>query len=236
MQIMYDYPALRSQTLVLEGALRTNRSRGFDANRIRLTRPLRPAGLEVNKTFLRRWDTQDEYMYRVEGDFPVCRRGFLSEPMPGPELASGAAREATRQPGTETINGRTAIRWTREDYPSRQQVYVDAATGVPFALVDEFFEELGAADPPAMEYPGQDPAGVPVPEPPSATAGTWAPVMTYVFETLAVGPPATWPLSAEQRSRLWAVPPPWREDNRTLCVRHQGGWPYLHAFHHFLRV
>lgn len=191
----------------------------------------------MNKTFLRRWDTQDEFMYRDKGDFPVCRRAFLSEPMPGPELAIHARKEAVKRAGTTQHNGRAVYQWTRQEYPARQQIYVDVETGVPFSVMDEFFEEIGAADAPDLEYPGQDPATRPVKDPPSPTANTWVPVMTYTFETMVVGPPESWPLPAGTTlDTLWLVPPPWRRDNRTKCHRHQGGWPYLHLFHHFLRV
>lgn len=35
------------------------------------------AGLEAGKTFLRRWDTRDEYCHRGDA-YAECRRGFLS--------------------------------------------------------------------------------------------------------------------------------------------------------------
>jgi hypothetical protein len=33
-------------------------------------------GFEVNKTFLRRWDTKNEYCYRRDR-YPECRRAYL---------------------------------------------------------------------------------------------------------------------------------------------------------------
>jgi len=35
------------------------------------------SGLEANKTFLRRWDTQDEYCVRAD-EYAECRRAFMS--------------------------------------------------------------------------------------------------------------------------------------------------------------
>lgn len=44
-------------------------------------------GYEANKTFLRRWDTQDEYAYRFD-EYIECRRAFLSASTPGRQLRS----------------------------------------------------------------------------------------------------------------------------------------------------
>jgi hypothetical protein len=166
-------------------------------------------------------------MYRTGGDFPVCRRAFLSEPMAHPGLSTSGARLLA---GSWTVNGRTARKWLVEDYPSRQVIAVDEATGVPLSLTDEFFEEPGVGAPLPLDYSDMDVAQAEVPEPPTQWANTWAPVMTYTWESLHVGPPETWPV---HQPVSWEVPHPYSHRN---CVRHMGGWPPLHAFHTYLRT
>ena len=54
--------------------------------------------------------------------------------------------------------------------------------------------------------------------------GKWVSVMTYSFESIELGEP---------NITNFEIPFPWDHDT---CIRHIGGWPYIHAFHHFLRI
>lgn len=40
------------------------------------------SGFEANKTFLRRYDSKDEYCFRFD-EYAECRRAYLSEQLPG---------------------------------------------------------------------------------------------------------------------------------------------------------
>ncbi len=138
--------------------------------------------------------------------------------------------------------------WVRRDGPSRQRIFVDIETSIPLSVTDDYLEEVGTeggADPDAAATPRNEGKGeinahiekdasvnseaVPAPSSSSPTAPSshkykWVPVMTYSWERIEVGEP---------QLSLFDIPPPW---NHSTCTRHIGGWPSIHAFHHFLIV
>lgn len=52
----------------------------------------------------------------------------------------------------------------------------------------------------------------------------FVPIMTYDFLDFELVVPA---------ETVFTLSPPWNDEN---CSRHIGGWPYIHLFHHYLRV
>lgn len=193
-------------------------------------------GFEVNKTFLRRWDSKQEYVYKY-GDFAQCRRSYLSEPIPLPSFDTRLVhlpRSLTNEtntrilqtyfsrvsphytlpllrPGTFTLQNRECSLYLRKDGTSRQKIYIDNKLQLPISITDEFYDTSLSQD---TNTHTKD----------TRTSGTWVPVMTYTFESIELGEP-----SGDE----FTVPFPW--DHQT-CSRHIGGWPYIHAFHHFLRI
>ncbi len=137
------------------------------------------------------------------GPFAQCRRAYLSEPMAPPSLPSATAE---LRPGTYSVAGRSCRLWINKDGPARQRIYVDAETGLPLSVTDEYWEE---------------------------GPRRWAAVTTYTFEALLVlsAPPAD---KESEVGGAFEIAEPWGEHEG--CSRHIGGWPSIHAFHHFLRV
>ena len=63
----------------------------------------------------------------------------------------------------------------------------------------------------------------------STEDGVSTPLLTYEFSDIALGDP----LSTSRDEKLFDVPPPFEY---RACTRHVGGFPYIHIFHHFVRI
>ncbi|CAM9559731.1 unnamed protein product [Scytosiphon promiscuus] len=148
-------------------------------------------GLGAGKTFLRLYTLNMEYMIR-EGQYPACRRSYLGEIMPLPELPSTASFQ-----GMQMVDGVLCEHWFQNDGVSRVHIYIDMAARVPRRLTEETMRKDAAA----------------------------VPVVTYDFSGLSLGP---------QAPELFDLPEPYLP--REACDLHVGGFPYLHLFHHYLRV
>jgi hypothetical protein len=105
----------------------------YEAKRV-LVRSLE--GFDSGSTFLRRFDKRQEYQL-LDGDVADCRRSFLSEELPLPELPSTLELAEERS----EWGGRAARKWTTSDEFSRVTVWQDADTGVALAVTDEGMDE-----------------------------------------------------------------------------------------------
>jgi hypothetical protein len=56
----------------------------------------------------------------------------------------------------------------------------------------------------------------------------WVATMTWIWSSIVVGP-----LPADLHARAFSIDEPF---SHKTCARHIGGWPYIHAFHWFLRI
>ena len=155
-------------------------------------------GNEAGKSFIRRYDQKREYAIRG-GEFAECRRSYLGEPLPLPELPTGGVEFV----GTEDVNGVAAEHWLQDLGDERIHIYQTAAGArdgggmLPIRLLDE-----------------------------SVFDGKAEPLMTYDISYESLGPRAD--LSAGD----FALPANY---THKACTMHVGGFPYIHAFHHFLR-
>ena len=104
-------------------------------------------GFHVNKIFLQRYDTKNEYLIRT-GDFPECKRSYLSEEMPLPALPSQTAEYE----GTESIDGVVCDHWVESQADSRIHIYMTTADGAPFQLIDEYVASDTKLSEPVMTY------------------------------------------------------------------------------------
>jgi hypothetical protein len=131
------------------------------------------------------------------------------------------ANTATLQPGVYDTNGRSTRMWINRDGPARQKIFVDVETGIPLSVTDEYFEEAdsdgGGGGGGGGGGTGAAGAG--------KAKGRWVSVMTYSWEHIAVGQPD---------EAAFEIAQPWGAHD--ACARHVGGWPYIHAFHTYLKV
>ena len=63
----------------------------------------------------------------------------------------------------------------------------------------------------------------------STEDGVSTPLLTYEFSSVALGDPQ----STSRDVKLFDVPAPFEH---SVCTRHVGGFPYIHIFHHFVRL
>ena len=92
------------------------------------------AGYEAAKSYLRRYDQNNEYMIRKP---PIhdCKRSHLAEIMPFPELpGAGFVRE-------EMMNGTLCNYFLHEDFDTRIHMYFRKTDGAPLKLIQESVEE-----------------------------------------------------------------------------------------------
>ncbi|CAM9274823.1 unnamed protein product [Ectocarpus sp. 4 AP-2014] len=148
-------------------------------------------GLNAGKTFLRLYGSKREYMIR-DGEYPACRRSYLGEEMPTPELPRTASFK-----DMQVLEGLMCEHWVQDDGVSRVHIYIDSATQAPRRLREETVHENASA----------------------------VPLVTYDFMDLNIAP---------QAPELFLLPEPYIA--REACDLHVGGFPYLHLFHHYLRV
>ncbi|KAA0159241.1 hypothetical protein FNF31_04970 [Cafeteria roenbergensis] len=102
-------------------------------------------GFDAGSTFIRHYDRRWEYRV-TSGEFSDCRRAFLSEDLPEPELPSSL--ELVN--GDGEWEGRPASEWRTESDHARVTVWQDAASGLPVAVTDEGFN--GTAMVPLMTH------------------------------------------------------------------------------------
>lgn len=88
------------------------------------------AGYEAAKTYIRRYDSKNEYMVRLD---PIndCKRSYLGELMPFPDLPDS---KFIKQ---EMVNGILCNYFLHEDYDTRIHIYMEVASGAPYRLVQE---------------------------------------------------------------------------------------------------
>eukprot|EP00752_Nemacystus_decipiens_P001465 g1441.t1 len=99
------------------------------------------AGFNAGKTFFRLYGSKEEYMIR-EGEYPTCRRSYLGETIPPPELPRTASFQ-----DTQILEGSTCEHWVQDDGVSRIHIYIDSATQVPRRLTEETIRGDTAAVP-----------------------------------------------------------------------------------------
>lgn len=146
------------------------------------------AGYEAAKYYIRRYDTKNEYMIRLQ---PIddCKRSYLGETMPFPDLSSSTYIK------DEVIDGIMCSYFLHEDHDIRVHMYLATTDNAPVKLIQESVEN-----------------------------GISVPLLTYQFSDVYVG----------ELDQSWFELPekfPHKE-----CVRHVGGFPYIHLFHYFVRA
>lgn len=146
------------------------------------------AGYEAAKYYIRRYDTKNEYMIRLQ---PIddCKRSYLGETMPYPDLSDALYVKE------EVIDGIPCSYFLYEDHDIRVHMYLAKSDNAPVKLIHESVEN-----------------------------GISIPLLTYQFSDVYVG----------ELDQSWFELPdkfPHKE-----CVRHVGGFPYIHIFHYFVRV
>jgi hypothetical protein len=92
------------------------------------------AGYEAAKIYIRRYDTNQEYMVRLP---PIndCKRSYLGEVMPFPDIPD------SRFVKEEVINGVDCNYFLHEDFETRVHIYLDSRTGAPVRLLTESVED-----------------------------------------------------------------------------------------------
>lgn len=84
-------------------------------------------GYEAEKTYIRRYDNENEYMIRAP---PIddCKRSYLGEKMPYPDISESVfLRE-------ERIDGLLANHFVFEDYETLIHIYLEKSSGAPILL------------------------------------------------------------------------------------------------------
>ena len=143
-------------------------------------------GYEAAKFYIRRYDTNNEYMIRLP---PIndCKRSYLGELMPFPDIPN------TIYVKQELINGAKCNYFLYEEFETRVHIYL-TEEGSPVRLIQE-----------------------------STANDESTPLLTYDYFDVIVGPPS---------ESMFELPQPF---DHISCVRHVGGFPYLHIFHHFVK-
>lgn len=161
-------------------------------------------GYQAGRIYLRRYDAKKEYMIRGMGISPDCRRAYLGEPMPQPNILP----EDFGFGGHETIGGGVcpgmapaercdAEHWVHDAVETRVHIWAvrtSADSAIPVRLRNDFIGPKGNA----------------------------LSLMTYEFMDLHLSPPS---------QESFSLPLPLSHDS---CERHIGGFPYIHAFDHYL--
>jgi hypothetical protein len=101
-------------------------------------------GYEAAKTHIRLYDQDEEYMVRPE---PIndCKRAYLGEIMPFPELPSN-----NKFISTESVNGILSYYFLHVDFETRIHQYFEVRTGAPVRLMIETTEN--DVDTPLLTY------------------------------------------------------------------------------------
>lgn len=88
------------------------------------------AGYEAAKLYIRRYDLDNEYMIRLP---PIedCKRSYLGENMPFPELPLAEFKKE------EEIKGIDCNYFTHSEYNTKIHFYLDKSSGAPVRLIQE---------------------------------------------------------------------------------------------------
>ena len=91
-------------------------------------------GYEAAKTYVRRYDTNNEYMVRHPpiGD---CKRSYLGEIMPFPDIPE------TKYLGNRLIDGVSCDHYIHKEHNIVAHIYMDEDTGKPVQLTQSSIEE-----------------------------------------------------------------------------------------------
>lgn len=145
-------------------------------------------GYEAAKFYIRRYDRKHEYMVRLP---PIddCKRSYLGEPMPEPDLSEAIFQRS------EHIDGTLCNYFLHVEHNVRCHIYLRASDNAPVQLRQESI----------------------------MANGTIVPLLTYEYSDVFLGP---------QSDTWFELPAPHSHDS---CVRHLGGFPYLHIFHYFVK-
>jgi hypothetical protein len=108
--------------------------------------------------------------------------------------------------GSVMIEGVKCNHYIHEDYDTKVHIYMAAHDGSPVRLVQE-----SLADPAAVANLD------------GTTDAEYTPLLTYDYTDVVLGAPD---------ESLFELPEPYTHKS---CVRHVGGFPYLHVFHYFVR-
>lgn len=84
-------------------------------------------GYEAEKTYIRRYDTENEYMIRMP---PIddCKRSYLGEKMPYPDVSESVFLKEER------INGVLSNHFVFEDYETLVHIYLSKESNAPLRL------------------------------------------------------------------------------------------------------
>jgi hypothetical protein len=89
-------------------------------------------GYEAEKTYIRRYDLEKEYMIRA-APIDDCKRSYLGEIMPYPELTGASFLNK------ETIDGEPVLHFVSEDFETLVHIYMSESTGAPVRLTQGSF-------------------------------------------------------------------------------------------------
>lgn len=145
------------------------------------------AGYEAQKTYIRLYDSKNEYMVR-HPPISDCKRSYLGDLMPYPDIPGAVfVRE-------EVVRNIRCNYFVSQEYETRVHIYMDATSGAPVRLLQE-----------------------------STSGDESVALLTYDYSNVQLGP---------LDDDLFTLPAPYEHHK---CVRHVGGFPYIHVFHHFVR-
>lgn len=98
------------------------------------------AGYEAAKFYIRRYDTKNEYMVRLP---PIddCKRSYLGEDMPLPDLSTAEFVEKVEMEGT------VCNYFLHSEYDIRVHIYIEADAGIPIKLIQENVKDNGTSVP-----------------------------------------------------------------------------------------
>ena len=91
-------------------------------------------GYEVEKTYIRRYDLENEYMVRYS-TINDCKRSYLGETMPFPQIP-----ETTSYKGEEVINGINSDYYVYNEEDTSIHMYFSRLDGSPVKLIQESIE------------------------------------------------------------------------------------------------
>ena len=153
---------------------------------------------EGDVVHVRRFDLKKEL--RIDqGPYPSCKRSYLSEPLPEHQFPRGGRWANTAAAPCPAPHARRSCRVWRQEEGAGQValVYVEHDSYMPLQVVVADEEEDGEKG--------------------------LAPLLTFTWENIALGPPD---------ALLFADVSAERED----CDRQAGGFPWVHVFHSFFKI
>lgn len=176
-------------------------------------------GYEAGKTYLRDYANELEYMIKG-GEYPACQRSYLGE-----EIAEVSLPRMVHL-GVEVIEGVEMQHWVRDSGVERVHVYADAE-GLPRRLITQDVVRDGGGG----EGEGE-----------AVTTMTYA--VTAIREVKQWTKEA-WELGGGRGDVVWVkgrglgeveVEVGGSKGQGQYCENFQGGFPYIHLFHWYLRI